>query len=90
MNDAYDPIRPETPLRRILDRIPPRAEEVAGEHGVGAEAAAAAIKRSEARRDAVLAVLLAIKRRGQNPLTDWSTQDIDTAYAIADLLSGLS
>ena len=78
-----------TPLRRVLDRIPPRAEET-DDHGIGAEAAAAATKRSEARRDAILAVALAIKRRGQNPLTDWSTRDTDTAYAIADQLIALS
>ena len=76
-----------SPLRRILDRIPPRSEEV--EDHVGAEVAAAAIRRSEARRDAVLAVLLAIKRRGQNPLTEWSTKDVDAAYGIAEILIAL-
>jgi hypothetical protein len=29
-------------------------------------------------------------RRGQNPVTDWSTKDTDTAYAIADQLIALS
>jgi hypothetical protein len=48
------------------------------------------MKRSEARRDAILAVSLAIVRRGQNPVTDWTTRDTDTAYAIADQLIALS
>jgi hypothetical protein len=92
MSDDYiaeAPLTAPERFRRILDRIPPHAEE-ADERGIGAEAAAAAIRRSEARRDAILAVALAIKRRGQNPLMDWSTRDTDTAYAIADQLIALS
>lgn len=86
-----------TPLRRMLGAIPPRQEEAPrdaeavadADHGIAAAAANAALKNSEARRDAVLAVLLAIKRRGGNPVTDWTTKDVDTAYAIAEQLMAL-
>lgn len=80
-----------SPLKRILDHIPPRPEDAAADaaHEIGAAATVAAVRRSEARRDAILAVTLAIKRRGQNPVTDWTTKDVDTAYAIADQLSAL-
>lgn len=103
MNDEptlhhFDPM-PEPPppkaspeLKRLLRTIPARADEHPIEDTsaeIGAVAAQAAAKRSEARRDAVLAVSLAIKRRGDNPLTDWTTKDVDTAYAIADQLAML-
>jgi hypothetical protein len=86
------PLR-ETPIfKRMISSIPPSDKEIAADvdHGIGEAAAGNAIKRSEARRDAVLAVALAIKRRGGNPMTDWTTQDIDTAYAIADQLIALA
>ncbi len=78
----------ETPFRRLLGAIPPSDKEIIGDvdQGIADSAAKAAAKRSEARRDAVLAVALAIKRRGGNPMTDWTTRDTDTAYAIADQL----
>jgi hypothetical protein len=82
-------VRPN--LKHMLDAIPPKVE--AAQHDADAEiaaaAAAAANRRSEARRDAVLAVALAIARRGQNPVSDWTTRDTDTAYAIADMLIAL-
>ena len=79
-------------LRRMLDAIPPSDKEILSDpdHGIAAAASRSALKRSEARRDAVLAVSLAIARRGQNPLTDWTVKDTDTAYAIGDMLVGLS
>jgi hypothetical protein len=78
----------EPAFKRILGAIPPSDKEIVGDadHGIADAAHRAALKRSEARRDAVLAVALAIKRRGGNPVTDWSTRDTDTAYAIADQL----
>jgi hypothetical protein len=78
----------EVPFKRMLGAIPPSNKEMLGDadHGIAAAASAAAVKRSEARRDAVLAVALAITRRGGNPVTDWTTRDTDTAYAIADQL----
>jgi hypothetical protein len=82
------PSRESTIIRRMLGAIPPRNDDEIGPD-IGAEAASAALKRSEARRDAVLAVLLAIRRRGGNPITDWTSQDADAAYAIADILIGL-
>jgi hypothetical protein len=89
--------RPSTPLRetpilkRMIDAIPPSDKEIHGDVDLGIAAAANgnAMKRSEARRDAILAVSLAIVRRGQNPVTDWTTRDTDTAYAIADMLVAL-
>lgn len=83
-----------TPFRRILDAIPAKEAEASmsqeqSDADVAAIATAAALKRSEARRDAILAVALAVARRGQNPMTDWTTQDTDTAYAIADMLIAL-
>jgi hypothetical protein len=86
-----EPLR-ETPiLRKMLNSIPPSDKEIAADvdHGIGEAAAGNAIKRSEARRDAILAVCLAIRRRGQNPITDWSTRDTDAAYSIGDMLIAL-
>jgi hypothetical protein len=79
-------------LKRMLNAIPPSDKEIVGDadHGIAAAARSVATKNSEARRDAILAVALAIKRRGGNPVTDWSTKDTDTAYAIADQLIALS
>lgn len=79
-------------FKRMLDAIPPSDKEIVGDadHGIAAAAANGALKRSEARRDAILAVSLAIVRRGGNPQHDWTTQDVDTAYAIADQLAALS
>lgn len=87
--NAYSPqpTRESTIVRRLLGAIPPRPEEV--EEGVGAAAASDAVKRSEARRDAIIAVSLAVVRRGQNPVRDWSTKDSDAVYAIADILISL-
>lgn len=87
LREAQRPVIASPILKRMLGGIPPRGDDPVGE--IGAQAAADAIKRSEARRDAVLAVALAIKRRGGNPLTDWTTTDIDTAYAMADQLIAL-
>jgi hypothetical protein len=83
---------PPPPFKRMLSAIPPRVDEVPNDSAaadVAAAATAAALYRSEARRDAILAVALAIKRRGQNPMTDWTTRDTDTAFAIADQLIAL-
>ena len=84
--------RPMAPLRRMLNAIPGRAEEPQDDPSaaIGAHAAAEALKRSEARRDAILAVALAIKRRGGNPVSDWTVKDVETSYAIADQLIALS
>jgi hypothetical protein len=82
----------EAPIfKRMLADIPPSREE---EHQmtaseVGAIANGNAVKRSEARRDAVLAVALAIVRRGGNPVSDWTTKDVETSYSIADMLIAL-
>jgi hypothetical protein len=88
---ASAPLR-EPAFKRILGAIPPSDKEILADadHGIAAVANGNAMKRSEARRDAILAVSLAIVRRGQNPVTDWSTKDTDTAYAIADQLIALS
>lgn len=83
----------QTPIfKRMLNAIPPSEKEILddADHGIAAAANGNAVKRSEARRDAVLAVALAIVRRGGNPATDWTTQDTDTAYSIADMLSALT
>ena len=45
---------------------------------------------SEAKRDAVVAVLLAIQRRGDNVITGWSVKDIETAVAIGEMLAELN
>jgi hypothetical protein len=83
----------ETPIfKRMLNAIPPSDKEIVSDadHGIADAAARDAIKRSEARRDAILAVSLAIVRRGQNPMKDWTTLDTDTAYAIAEQLMALA
>jgi hypothetical protein len=82
----------ESNFRRIIGAIPPSEKEILADasQGIADVANGNAIKRSEARRDAILAVSLAIVRRGQNPVTDWTTRDTDTAYAIADQLIALS
>lgn len=99
MSNAYDDPHAieqkprERPIfKRMLDAIPPSDKEIIGDadHGIADAASKGAIKRSEARRDAILAVSLAIVRRGQNPMTDWTTADVDTAYAIAEQLVALS
>ena len=102
MSDAYDDPHAfeqkpralhETPIfKRMLNSIPPSDKEIVSDadHGIADAAARDAIKRSEARRDAILAVSLAIVRRGQNPLKDWTTLDVDTAYSIAEQLVALS
>jgi hypothetical protein len=79
-------------FKRMLSAIPPSDKEILADadHGITAVANGNVLKRSEARRDAILAVSLAIVRRGQNPVTDWTTRDTDTAYAIADQLIALS
>jgi len=89
---ASAPLREAPAFKRMLGSIPPSDKEIHGDVDLGIAAAANgnAIKRSEARRDAILAVALAIVRRGENPVTDWSTKDTDTAYAIADQLIALS
>lgn len=81
----------EPPFRSMLRAIPPSDKEMPEDvnQEIADSAARAALKRSEARRDAILAVALAVKRRGGNPLTDWTTKDTDTAYAIADQLDAL-
>ena len=86
MNDTVEPPSGGR-LADLLRSIPAKngpVEDLA--KTIGEAASAAARQRSEARRDAVLAVALAIKRRGGNPMTDWTTRDTDTAYAIADQL----
>ena len=82
----------QSSFRRMLGAIPPSDKEIHGDADLGIAAAANgnAMKRSEARRDAILAVALAIKRRGENPVTDWTTKDTDVAYSIADMLVALS
>jgi len=79
-------------FKRMLSAIPPSEKEILhdADEGIAAVANGNAVKRSEARRDAILAVSLAIVRRGGNPVTDWTTRDTDTAYAIADQLIALS
>lgn len=86
-----DESHPTTPFKRLLTTIPPRVDDATGGHEseIAAIAVSATLKRSEAKRDAILAVALAIKRRGQNPMTDWTTIDTDTAYSIADQLIAL-
>jgi hypothetical protein len=80
--------RDPAPFKRLIRDIPPRLEQEPSE--LANMVAADAIKRYEARRDAILAVALAVVRRGQNPVTDWTTKDTDTAYAIADQLIALA
>jgi hypothetical protein len=85
-------VEPLRDFKRMLSSIPPSEKEILADasQGIADVANGNAIKRSEARRDAILAVSLAIVRRGQNPVTDWTTRDTDTAYAIADQLIALS
>lgn len=85
------PLQASPELKRLLRTIPPSDKEMIADadHGIAAAVQEGALKRSEARRDAILAVTLAIKRRGGNPMFDWSTKDVDTAYAIADQLIAL-
>lgn len=82
---------PISSLREALSGIPARGEPEHAElnEEIADAAKTAARHHSEARRDAVLAVAATIKRRGQNPLSDWTTRDTDTAYAIADQLISL-
>jgi hypothetical protein len=85
------PTREIPAFKRMLGAIPPSEKEILGDadHGIAEVANGNARKRSEARRDAILAVCLAIKRRGENPMTDWSTRDTDVAYSIAEMLTSL-
>jgi hypothetical protein len=89
---AISPVRETPAFKRMLGAIPPSEKEILhdADEGIAAVANGNAVKRSEARRDAILAVSLAIVRRGGNPVTDWTTRDTDTAYAIADQLIALS
>jgi hypothetical protein len=89
---ASAPLRETPAFKRMLSSIPPSEKEILhdADEGIAAVANGNAVKRSEARRDAILAVALAIRRRGENPVTDWTTRDTDTAYAIADMLVALS
>jgi hypothetical protein len=82
--------RVSEPFQRALREIPPRERPAEPASELAKMVEADAIRRSEARRDAILAVALAVKRRGQNPLTDWTTKDTDTAYAIAEQLIALA
>ena len=77
--------------RRLLGAVPPKEPDATADadHGIAKAAADQAQKRSEARRDGILAVAEAIQRRGQNPVVDWTTKDVDTAYAIAEQLIAL-
>jgi hypothetical protein len=86
------PLRETPAFKRMLGSIPPSEKEIMrdADDGIAAAANGNVVKRSEARRDAVLAVALAIVRRGGNPVTDWTVKDTDTAYAIADMLAALS
>lgn len=92
VREDHPPLRETTAFKRMLGAIPPSDKEVVSDadHGIAAAANGMALKRSEARRDAVLAVALAIVRRGGNPVTDWTTRDTDTAYSIADMLAALT
>jgi hypothetical protein len=83
-------VDPAAPFHRILRDIPPRERPAEPPSELANMVTADAVKRSEARRDAILAVALAVKRRGQNPMTDWTTKDTDTAYAIAEQLIALA
>jgi hypothetical protein len=87
-----EPTREIPAFKRMLGAIPPSEKEILGDadHGIAAAANGNAKKRSEARRDAILMVALAIHRRGESPISDWSTKDADTAYAIAEQLIDLS
>ncbi len=99
-NPDYEESRPRTAppptFKRMLEAIPPSANETGdaavedASEGIALAARINSAKASEARRDAILAVALAIKRRGGNPLTDWTVRDSDTAYAIADQLRAIS
>lgn len=77
--------------RRLLGAVPPKEPNAMADadHGIAQAAAEQALKRSEARRDAITAVAVAIVRRGGNPAEDWTTKDADTAYAMADQLIAL-
>jgi hypothetical protein len=86
MEERRDP----APFHRVLQDIPPRKRPAEATSELAKMVEADAIRRSEARRDAILAVALAVARRGQNPMTDWTTKDTDTAYAIADQLIALA
>lgn len=79
-----------TPFKRMLSGIPARSEDTPSlEEGIAAAAQRAADKRSEAMRDAFLAVALAIVRRGQNPATDATLMDVQTFDAITRQLIAL-
>jgi len=67
-----------------LCAIPAKAQD----HEIAAQATAS--RMSEAKRDAVVAVLLAIQRRGDNVITGWSVKDIETAVAIGEMLIELN
>jgi hypothetical protein len=67
-----------------LRAIPAKAQD----HEIAAQATAS--RMSEAKRDAVVAVLLAIQRRGDNVITGWTVKDLTTAEAIGELLIGLN
>jgi hypothetical protein len=74
----------------FLREIPPREkDEIEARIAEAADAAASHARHSEAKRDAVVAVLLAIQRRGDNVITGWTTKDLETAIAIGELLAEL-
>lgn len=77
--------------RRLLGAVPPKEPDATADadHGIAKAAADQAQKRSEARRDAIRMVAQAIRRRGGDPVADWTTRDADTAYAMADQLIAL-
>jgi hypothetical protein len=48
------------------------------------------LKRYEAKRDALLGVMLAVRRRGDDPATGWTARDFEVMEQIANLLIELN
>lgn len=84
------PANPETDnLRRVLRSVPPLAREGSVEAEIAAKVTADVNHhRSQCRSDAMTCVARARHRRNAD-LSVWTPDDVDTVYAIAELLMRL-
>lgn len=78
----------EDSLRRVLRSVPPLPREGGIEGEIAKVAAADNHHRSHCRSDAMTITARARQRRGAD-LTTWTPDDVDTVYAIAELLMRL-
>jgi hypothetical protein len=77
-------------FKTLLREIPSREkDQLEDEIAKLADEAHLGNRRSEAIRDAVVAVLFAIRRRGDDLITGWTVDDVETALAVGELLIDL-